>query len=183
METQYNVSPYELNQAFKRLAWRLNPDKNGNTKPFKPNEQDVLALKNIAGWIDRQRSENVYNNQLFAKLYIHRLREIIRAYKSDILEDINQKELSKLLDYPLEFFYKAFHQDLYNNQLNNLLERIEKGELTVKNDVHNSQLIPVSGDSPQFSTLNSQLFEREYTEEHVKIHLNEMIAEALNRFS
>ncbi|MBS9774739.1 MAG: hypothetical protein KGV59_06245 [Tenacibaculum sp.] len=162
MSKDEKIKDYDLNKSFERLAWRLNPDANGKTKQFYPNKNDLKALKNIAGWIDRQRAENIKNNHLFAKLYIHRLREIIRAYKSDVLEDINQKELSKLLSYPLEYFYKAFHQDLYNNQFESVLSRATEENKDV---------------------IFNELFEREYTEKVVIEHLNEMIAEALNRFS
>ena len=140
--------------AIQRLAWRFT----SNTS-FKPSEKDVEALNCIIEWMNRQSKESVLNNSLFAKLYIYNLNQTIRHYGATVFDDICQKDLSRLLDTPIEHFYTAFHKEL---QSNNTIRVVE--DSTIARD----QII-------------SELKEK-YTLKKVTTELDFMINEALKTF-
>jgi len=140
---------YKTEKAINRLSWRFS-----NNKSFKPNEEDIDSLNCILEWMNREIKNNVRNNQLFAKLYIYFLHQNIKFYNSTVFDNIPQKDLSKLLDLPLDSFYKSFHKDLHFNQFN----RVKTIE-------------------------DLKSVKESYTIENVTERLDFMINEALNRFS
>lgn len=153
-----NKAFWDIKKAGERLLWRFNAGKS-----FIPNDNDKMALKSVLGWVNRQASDNVENNQLFAKLYIYFLTQGLRYYETTVFDNAIQKELSALLDKPLALFYKAFIQDLYGNQLNKLqLKKIEDYSNVIS---------------------DAEKFKETFNEDYVINKLNEMISEALNRFS
>lgn len=155
---------WDIKKAGERLLWRFQKDANGNFKSFVPNDNDVAALKCVLAWVNRNTSENVKNNQLFAKLYIYFLTQGIRYHETTVLENEVQKELSKILDKPLQLFYKAFANDLYSNQLSRLMtEETPEDAKQVLSDL--------------------KKFQETYSEDLIESKLDEMISEALNRFS
>jgi len=138
---------YNIKKHVNRLAWRLS-----NKRQFTPNDDDIESLNSIIDWINRQEKENVRTNILFAKLYIYHLNQTIDYFNSTIFDDIPQKDLSRILDIPLDNFYISFKNSLYNNQF----DRIKK--LKDLNDIKEI-----------------------YDLETITEKLNEMISEALNR--
>lgn len=153
---------YDIKKAAERLAFRFKQDEIGNSTSFRPNRDDVAALETIFGWIDRQKKETISNNTLFAKLYIYFFNQQIRYFETDSLDMICQKELSKLLDTPLDVYYKAFHKELHSSQISKICERAKK---------ENNSKVDVSE------------LENLYTLDFVTAHLDNQITEALNRFS
>ena len=146
---------YNLDKALKRLAWRFT-----SKKGFTPNENDLNALNVLISWINRQESEAIKNNQLFAKLYIYNLNQSIRYFEASVFDDIPQKEVSKLLDLPLKNYYSAFHKELQSNNITRVVEdkNINKADLLKE-------------------------LEEKYTLKECTSQLDKMINEALNRFS
>ena len=155
---------HDLKKAAERLIWRLKPDEKGEFKSFTPNKNDIESLNCILNWINNQKKDTLKNNQLFAKLYILGLTNIIRHQETTIFDPIPQKELSKILDYPLSSFYKSFTEDLYNNQL----LKLNTSDLTNENK-------KVISDYREQRNL--------YPEGLIESKLNHMITEALNRFN
>lgn len=117
---------WNVEKAVKRLIWRLSPKENGKYFSFEPNKDDFNALKSILGDLDRQKKINLPNNVLFAKLYIYILTQNIRFYETTALNDYPNKDLAKMLNTPLDYFYQAFYNDLHNNQFNKLLKSESK---------------------------------------------------------
>lgn len=155
---------HDLKKAVGKLKWRFRKDDKNNFKSFTPNQNDVEALNCIMNWINNQKKETLNDNKLFAKLYIYHLTMNIRHFETTVLEPIPQKDLSKILSYPLEHFYKSFEMDLYNNQLNGLLEATD--------------------DIEQLEIIQSYIEQNDlYPREHIAMQLNHMITEALNRFN
>lgn len=160
METNnYN---YDIKKAASRLTWRFR-EESGDTKPFKPNEEDIKSLNTILEWINREKKEKLDQNVLFAKLYIYVLVDFTRKYKTTIFDKLATKEVNRLLDRPLETFYEAFKKELYSNQIDEALKQI-KCVKTAKN---------ISPDE----------FKEIYTLEFLTASLDHEITEALNRFS
>ena len=153
METQTNK--YDIDKAFNRLGWRFT-----SSKPFSPNDNDIDALNCIINWVNRQTSQTIKNNQLFAKLYIYHLNQTIRYFESTVFNDIPQKDLNRLLDLPLANFYNAFHKELQSNNVTRVVE---------------------NGNIPKDEVLKE--LQEKYTLEEVTEQLDKMINEALNRYS
>ena len=140
-----------LEKGVNRLRWRFS----SNTS-FKPNQNDIEALNSVLGWIGSQKKINVLNQDLFAKLYIYKLIEFLKMYDTSIFNEIAQKELSQVLDMPLEAFYDRFYNDLIHNQIK---------RITLKKGV----------------TLED--FKVKFTKEKVKAKLEHMVSEAVTQFS
>lgn len=161
----YSKQYWDVKNSGKRLLYKLSPMKNGKYKTFEVTEKDFNALKSLLGYINRVESKTIYNNQLFAKLYIMELVGQIREQKTTVFNDFIFTELSNQLSKPLELFYKAFHQDLCMNQLNRLTKKaIEEGK---GNDI----------------IANYKLFEKTFTLEYVTAKLDEMMVQTLHRRS
>ena len=141
------------------LYKRFKDAKESKYGSFKVKEVDFNALLEVVEYIDILRKEKVAKNTLFAKLYIYHLNNLIDIYETDILEDIPQKELSKLLDISLEAYFKRFHEKLQTNWVNSMAEKLVKTKEFPKEYV-----------------------KEKYTEEFCRSKLTEMINEALNRF-
>lgn len=150
---------WDVKRAGERLLWRFGLD-----KPFKPNADDRIALKSVLHSYNGFCSDAINNNQLFAKLYIYQLTQDIRYHQTTVFEELVQLELSKVLDTPLHLFYDAFIADLYGNQLNRISE--------------------VSSQKEKLDVVKyAQRFKETYNKDFVTAKLDEMIVNALNRFS
>jgi len=123
-----------VKKAGEKLLWRLLPDKSGQYKAFKPNENDSNAIKSILGMINRIEKNNVANNTLFAKLYINFLTQEIRYHGTTVFDETIFAIVNAKLDYSLDSYYAAFVNDLHGNQYNKIVtDETEKEQLeTVK---------------------------------------------------
>ena len=139
-----------LDKSVNRLSWQFS-----RGVSFKPNQTDVDALNTIFGWISSQKEISLLNQGLFAKLYILKLNETLLKYDSTIFEPLIQKEVSRVLDLPIETFYQSFHKSLHHNQLKEL--NLKDG-FTVED------------------------IKEKYTLEVVTDQLQGMITEAINKF-
>jgi len=163
----------DVKKSVERLVWRLKKDKQGSYTSFKPNENDFKELLNIIGWIDRQKEISLLNGNLFAKLYIYHLSQMIETYSynktldpkshesyTSFLESEPQKELSKILDRDIETFYLAFHNKINSDWRDHLCRK-----LIAKKDI------------------TQEYVNERYSFEKVKDQLNHIITEAINKFS
>lgn len=90
-----------IKKAFDRIKWRL---KNG----WQANHNDLEAINVIGKFINDKHKDQFNNHQLFAKLYITYYGELLKYYRTDVFDDIPQKELHKVLDRPLERIIEDF---------------------------------------------------------------------------
>lgn len=151
---------WDVKRAGERLLWRFGLD-----KPFKPNEDDKIALKSVLAWINRQSSGVIEKSPLFAKLYLLQMIGIIRENKTTVFNEAVFQELSNQLSKPLTLFYRAFYDDIVANQLNRLSEdsfKIEQFEDVVS---------------------NQELFKKTFTPDYVVKKLNEMMISTLHKRS
>jgi len=65
----------KIETAANRLYWRF-----GNKKSFTPDQTDLEALNSLVDWINGQQKIVLRDQQLFAKLYIHSLKELMLRY-------------------------------------------------------------------------------------------------------
>ncbi len=142
------------------LYKRFKDAKESRYSSFKVNDNDFKALLDVVGYIDILIDEKVAKNTLFAKLYIYQLNQMMLIYGTDVLEDIPQKELSKILDTPLEYYFKAFHDKIKVRDNDKIIHKLKNGSLDDKKIFVNER----------------------YNLEYCENKLTEMINEALIRF-
>lgn len=162
---KYSRQFWDVKNSGKRLLYKLSPMPNGKYRTFEPNEDDFNALKSLLGYVNRQNSENIKNNQLFAKLYIMELVHEIRRNETTVFNDRIFHQISNKLAMPLGLFYKTFYEDLCSNQLN----RLTKGTFTDKegNDI----------------VMDYKRFKETFSLQHVVDNIDEQINKALHRYS
>jgi hypothetical protein len=164
MSTKHKNDYWNVKKSGTRLLWRFQKGESGGFKNFTPTEADEIALKSVLAWVNRQSDNNVNNNHLFVKLFVYHLTTEIRESETSIFDRFLQTKVSLVLNRPLNLFYEAFKQDLYTNQLQRLIK---------ENGIVDDKGIVV--DYTRFTEVYSQKF--------IMSKLNEMVSEALNRFS
>jgi hypothetical protein len=200
---------YNIEKAIKKFQWRFRKNEKGEFISFKPTYDDVLAINSLLTWINNQKKKTIENNQILAKLLIYQYIQNIRFYETTVVTDFNfaQKDLSKVLSKPLESFYQSFYRDIHDNQLNKLvkykninneidekIERIEKGDLIVDDFLLNKykgldnyiihlQKSKITKKKAEEVVKEYQNLKETFTFDYVKSKLNDMITEAYNRFN
>ena len=162
---KYSKEYWDVKNAGKRLLYKLSPMKNGKYRTIEVDESDFSALKSILGYINRVDSKTIYNNELFAKLYIMELVGQIRESETTVFNDFLFKNISNQLSKPLELFYTAFYADLCANQLNRLTENnfdTKEADEIIKDRIR---------------------FEETFSLDYVKTKLDEMMNATLHRRS
>ena len=139
--------------------------KNGKYRTFEVDEKDFNALKSLLGYINRVESKTIYNNQLFAKLYIMDLVGRIRKSGTTIFNSFLFKDISNQLSRPLDDFYKAFYEDICSNQLN----KLTKGTFT---DKEGNAVI-----------MDYKRFKETFSLEYMKTKIDEQMNKTLHRRS
>ena len=198
-----------LKKAASRFQFRFSKNEQGEFRNFKPNKDDIEAINCILTWINNQKKDVIAKNNLFAKLLVYQYTQNIRHYGTTVLSDLNfaQRDLCKILDYPLEGLYKAFYNDLHNNQLNQLnknldinvaidnkIDRIRKGDLEIDNfllDKYNGLENYIKNlesekitDEQQINVIKSLSDNKKtFTFDFVTDKLNDMVTEAYNKFN
>ena len=149
----------DIKNSVNWLYKRFKDARESKYSSFKVNESDFKTFLDVVKYIDIQREEKVAKNTLFAKMYIYHLNQLIDTYDTDVLENIPQKELSKLLDTPLDNFFQSFHNKLQNKWHDKMCQKIIEGK-----------------------DIRKEYVKEKYTLEYVEEKLTEMINEALIRF-
>lgn len=144
---------YKIQKSASKLLWRFKHT-NGLGKSFTPNKDDVLSLNTLLECINREKKTKIQKNVISAKLFIYVLTDHLRKFETTIFDKEIMKQVSMMLDKPLEVFYKAFEEDLYNNQTKRL--KLKEG-VTIED------------------------FKKEYSTEFIQMNLDLMITEALSR--
>ena len=118
----YSKEYWDVKNSGKRLLYKLSPMKNGKHRTIEVEDKDFKALKSLLGYINRVENKTIYNNELFAKLYIMELVGQIREKQTTVFNRSIFERISNQLSKPLDSFYTAFYKDLCSNQLNRLLK-------------------------------------------------------------
>lgn len=129
-----NKEFWDVDRAVKRLIWRLSPNNKGEYNTFKPTKDDFNAFKSILGSLDREKNKSVSYAPLFAKLYLFVLTQNIRFYETTFFSDFPTKDLHRMLDTPIELFFKSFYNDFTSNQLNKLSD---SNSVKINNEIIN----------------------------------------------
>lgn len=158
-----NEKPINVKNDINWLYKRFKEARVSKYGSFKVKEVDFNALLRVGEYIDMVHAEKVAKNTLFAKLYIYFLNNLIDIYETDVLEETPQKELSKLLDIPLETYFSRFHQKIHVNWKIKMCEKLLKGGVITDDE-------------------KESYIRDKYSLEYVEEQLTYMINQALNRF-
>lgn len=90
------------------------------TNQNKPNANDATALNGIIDWVERQRSENVRNGHLFAKVFLELY--ALQLSKTSANYQLSIDNVTDLLKKPLEVVYVEFHNALNEIHRGNILD-------------------------------------------------------------
>ena len=161
----YSKEYWDVKNSGKRLFYKLSPMKNGKYKTIGVEEKDFNALKSILGYINRVENKTIYNSEIAVKLYIMELVGQIREKETTIFNQSVFERISNQLSKPLDVFYKAFYNDLCDNQLN----KLTKGTFTDKegNDI----------------IMDYKRFKETFSEKYVAEKINEMFNLTLHKRS
>tara|TARA_R110000851_G_scaffold269806_1_gene422469 strand:- start:2 stop:607 length:606 start_codon:yes stop_codon:yes gene_type:complete len=198
-----------LKKAVSRFQFRFSKDNKGEFRNFKPNKEDVEAINCILTELNIRDKQTLAKNNLVAKLLVYQYTQNIRYYGTTVLSDLNfaQRDLCKVLEYPLESIYKGFHNDLHSNQLNRLIknndinDEIDKKIAAIRCsdiEVDESVIYHHKGlenyithlesekitDEEQKDIINSVAeYKKTFTFEYVTSKLNEMVIKYYNDFN
>ena len=198
-----------LKKAVSRFQFRFSKDNKGEFRNFKPNKEDVEAINCILTELNIRDKQTLAKNNLVAKLLVYQYTQNIRYYGTTVLCDLNfaQRDLCKVLSYPLEMMYRSFYNDLHHNQLGRLhknsdinneidkkIAEIRDGKLGVDSFLlakHNGLEGYIKHlesdkitDEEQINIIRSvSQLKKTFTFEYVTDKLNEMVTEAYNRFN
>jgi hypothetical protein len=153
-----------LEKNVNRMFWRLSSGK------FTPNDTDVKAFKEIVEWINREKSQTLHKQQLFAKLYVDR-------FLSDVLrfEDFEfaQYSTNSVLNKPLNMLFEEFQERI------NLMELIKYcNQKDISLDITDEVQIEKISNEEDFLKMTKG----RWTFEQVEKSLSNQITESINKY-
>jgi len=105
-----------IEKAIGQFTYRL---QNGR---YEPNQTDVESLKFIIEWINREKTRELKENVLFAKLFCRIFSQEVDYYKGDFKQA--QKSMHEYLKHPIEFYYERFIKEIDLTAMNSYTEKI-----------------------------------------------------------
>jgi hypothetical protein len=179
--TKIKTETFTIEKAIERMKWRFTNEnvKVGESK-ITINELDVKAIEFLNNWIQRQKSETLQQNLLFAKMYCYALENEIEFYK-DI--EFATNRLNDVCKMDIQQHYKRI-----SNKLNNLeylkfckengiiTNHIEKMILNQQQESLQKQLVK------KHEVRLKELVLGSWTETKVYKSLNNIISELINKF-
>ena len=109
-------------KAVQRLGWRFQKAcEKDNT--FKINPNDIDALQIVADYVEGSQKRQYANNELFAKLYIHIFKSILKARKETVFENSAAKMIGAVLQRPIEQCVEDLVQSLNDNEAYAIIDK------------------------------------------------------------
>ena len=198
-----------LKTAVSRFQFRFSKNDKGEFRNFKPNKDDVEAINCILTELNNRDEKTLAKNNLVAKLLIYQYTQNIRYHETTVLSDFNlaNRDLCRVLEYPLESMFKSFHRDLHHNQLNKLIKnsgvndsidkkisniRNGKEEVTefvihkykgLENYIKHLESDKIT-DKQQLNVIKDlQDYKKSFTFEHTKNKLMELVVNYCNKYN
>ena len=161
-----------IEKAMQRIVWRVS---NGT---HTPNQNDVEAVTIVAEWINRQKTHEVQQNRLFAKMYAYCFVNELQFYQNLKLA---QKRLHEILKTPLIQLYNDFKEKLNLVELNNAqisfgFSNLHPLEMTETKKQKDDDLLKENTE-----VMQKYLFGI-WTSEKIENGLNSQISEAINQY-
>ena len=129
------MKPITIEKALYRLGGKLsNRDDNGKLKPFYTDKFDLECFNRIVDFVEDKQKKQLINNQLFGKLYIYLYGEFVNYYNSNIMSDIPQKELHRLLCKDLRSIVQEVTDRINLNELDIDVKYSQKNKTELKHN-------------------------------------------------
>lgn len=161
-----------IEKAMQRIVWRVS---NGT---YTPNQNDIEAVTEVAEWINRQKTNEIQNNRLFAKTYVYCFINELQFY-----QDIKfaQKKLHEILKTPLPNLYENFKDRFNLVELNNIknsfgFSNLHPLEISKEQKEKEAQIL-----NDNFDLIQKYVFGI-WTSEKIEKGLNSQISEAINNY-
>jgi hypothetical protein len=161
-----------IEKAMQRIVWRVS---NGN---YTPNQNDVEAVTALSEWINRQKTEEIQKNRIFAKMYVYCFINELQFY-----QDIKfaQKKLHEILKTPVVELYENFKNKYNAVELNNFKKSLGFSNLhplatSKEQSQKEADLIKENHEVIQKYVLGI------WTTEKIQNGLNNQISEAINNY-
>jgi len=179
--TKIKSETFTIEKAIERMKWRFTNEniKVGETK-ITINELDVKAIEFLSEWIQRQKSETLQQNLLFAKMYCYALENEIEFYK-DI--EFATNRLNDVCKLDIQQHYKRIA-----NKLNNLeYLKFCKQNGIVTDHIENMTMTKAQTSSQKELIKKHEVKLKElvlglWSETKVYKGLNNVISELINKF-
>jgi len=159
-----------INKALEHFKWKFN---NG----WKPTQTDITAYNSIAEFVEQKHSNQISDNQLFAKLYIKYYGELLQFYTASVFDKEPQKELHKILDTPIEDLIKEFTDKA--NFLECIL-KMKKAGINVEKHPRTLTDLQILKEKQSFKM---EFLDNEMTEDEATDNLKMLINLALKEFN
>lgn len=161
-----------IEKAMQRIVWRVS---NGN---HTPNQNDVEAVTIVAEWINRQKTQEIQQNRLFAKMYVYCFIHELQFY-----QDLKfaQKKLHEILKTPVIDLYGQFKDKLNFVEYNSLLKSLGFSNLhtlLTKKEQEQKEAVLTQENK---EVIQKYLFGI-WTPEKIETGLNNQISEAINHY-
>lgn len=161
-------------KAIEQLEWKYK-------NHWNITQTDINALNTIKEFTKQKHEEQIQANQLFAKLYIMVFSQYIERYKTDIYDDIPQKELHKLLNKDLSVFIQRLTDRLNENEKQALFNEIGivlehpiiKTDITKKKDLNT--LKTALKDENSNLRFNGGIWKYEDVKDNIEMQINFVI--------
>ncbi len=114
----------DINKAVQRLGWRFDQASKGPDHSYIINKNDLDALKSIDAFVVKNQKEQLQNQELFAKLYINNLTELIEHYNTTIFDPIPRRRIHGILRQSLQELTEKLKDTLNDSEKYELMKEI-----------------------------------------------------------
>ncbi len=114
----------DINKAVQRLGWRFDQASKRQDHSFPINQNDLDALKAIDAFVVKNQKEQLKNQELFAKLYINNLTELIEHYNTSIFDPIPRRRIYGILRQSLQGLTEKLKDTLNDSEKYELMKEI-----------------------------------------------------------
>jgi hypothetical protein len=114
----------DINKAVQRLGWRFEQASKRPNHSFIINQNDIDALKKIDEFVVKDQKKQYQEHELFAKLYINNLTELIEYYNTSIFDPIPRKRIHGILRQSLQDLTEKLKDTLNDSEKYELMKEI-----------------------------------------------------------
>jgi hypothetical protein len=114
----------DINKAVQRLGWRFEQASKRPNHSFIINQNDIDALKKIDEFVVKDQKKQYQEYELFAKLYINNLTELIEHYNTSIFDPIPRKRIHGILRQSLQELTEKLKDTLNDSEKYELMNKI-----------------------------------------------------------
>jgi hypothetical protein len=173
-----------INKAVQRLGWRFDLASKRPDHNFIINQNDLDALKTIDAFVVKNQKKQLQNQELFAKLYINNLTELIEHYNTSIFDPIPRRRIHGILRQSLQELTEKLKDTLNDSEKYELMNEIG---IELKHPLLSSEEETVNNlDKLQGALVDSENKKRLLGEvwdfETVKVCLEKEVNSAINLF-